>query len=56
MVTGLGEFAISALGGATRFSFLLNVICFGFASGAAALLSQYWGAKESKNLQKKQSF
>ncbi|MBE5756300.1 MAG: MATE family efflux transporter [Clostridiales bacterium] len=52
MVTGLGEFAISALGVATRFSFLLNVICFGFASGAAALLSQYWGAKEEGNIKK----
>ncbi|MBR2614540.1 MAG: MATE family efflux transporter [Clostridia bacterium] len=52
MVTGLGEYAISALGVATRFSFLLNVICFGFASGAAALISQYWGAKEEHNIKK----
>ena len=52
MVTGLGKYAISALGVAARFSFLLNVICFGFASGAAALLSQYWGAKEEKNIKK----
>ena len=33
MVVGLGNAATSAMGIAARFSFLLNVICFGFASG-----------------------
>lgn len=44
MVISLGNHSVSALGVATRFSFLLNVICFGFASGCATLLSQYHGA------------
>lgn len=50
MVVGLGNTATSAMGVATRFGFLLNVTCFGFASGCSALLSQYWGAKEQKNI------
>lgn len=50
MVVGLGNTATSAMGVASRFGFLLNVTCFGFASGCSALLSQYWGAKEQKNI------
>lgn len=52
MVVSLGDASISAMGAAGRFSFLLNIVGFGFASGCSSLLSQYWGAKESKNLQK----
>lgn len=50
MIVGLGNAATSAMGVASRFGFLLNVICFGFASGCSALLSQYWGAKDRKNI------
>lgn len=49
MVVGLGNAATSAMGVATRFSFLLNVTCFGFASGCAALLSQFFGARDRDN-------
>ncbi len=49
MVVGLGNAATSAMGVATRFSFLLNVTCFGFASGCAALLSQFHGARDREN-------
>ena len=49
MVVGLGTAATSAMGVATRFSFLLNVTCFGFASGCAALLSQFFGARDRDN-------
>ncbi len=49
MVVGLGNAATSAMGVATRFSFLLNVTCFGFASGCAALLSQFYGARDRVN-------
>lgn len=49
MVVGLGNAATSAMGVAARFSFLLNVVCFGFASGCSALLAQYWGARDMKN-------
>ncbi len=50
MITSLGTENISAIGLAGRFSFMLNIMCFGFASGCAALLSQYWGAKDLKNV------
>ncbi len=50
MIVGIGNAATSAMGVASRFSFLLNVICFGFASGCSALLSQYWGAKDRKSI------
>ncbi len=49
MVVGLGNAVTSAMGVATRFSFLLNVTCFGFASGCTALLSQFWGARDREN-------
>lgn len=52
MVIGLGDAATSAMGVASRFSFLLNTICFGFASGCAALLSQYWGVKDKDNIKR----
>lgn len=46
MVVSLGNAETSAMGLAARFAFLLNVICFGFSSGCASLLSQYWGAND----------
>lgn len=52
MVTSLGDASISAMGVAARYSFFLNVACYGFASGCAALLSQYWGAKDNQNLRR----
>lgn len=56
MVVGLGNDATSAMGVASRFSFLLNVICFGFASGCSALLSQYWGAGDRVNIRRSTGF
>lgn len=52
MVVGLGNAQTSAMGVAARFSFLLNVICFGFGSGCAALLSQFWGVRDVKNIRR----
>lgn len=56
MVVGLGNAETSAMGVSARFSFLLNVVCFGFASGCAALLSQYWGAKDRRNIRRSLGF
>lgn len=56
MVSGIGDAAVSAIGGAVRYGFLLNVICFGIASGCSSLISQYWGGKEMKNLRKTYGF
>ncbi len=52
MVVGLGNAATSAMGVAARFSFLLNLVCFGLASGSAALIAQFWGARDLKSLRR----
>lgn len=56
MVVGLGNAQTSAMGVAARFSFLLNIVCFGISSGCASLLSQYWGAKDLKNTRRSLGF
>ncbi len=52
MVMTLGNAATSAMGIASRFAFMLNVVSFGVSSGASALISQYWGAREYKEIKK----
>lgn len=52
MVMALGNVCTSAVGLAGRFAFLLNVVAFGFCSGSATLISQFWGAREHKNIKK----
>lgn len=52
MVTKLGNIAVSAVGVSSRWIFLMNLFYFGISSGSAALISQFWGAKEKKNIQK----
>ncbi len=56
MVVSLGDAAVSAMGAAGRFSFLLNIVGFGFASGATSLISQYWGANDGNKLKKTYGF
>ncbi|MBQ8351477.1 MAG: MATE family efflux transporter [Clostridia bacterium] len=56
MVVGLGNAETSAMGVAARFTFLLNIVCFGISSGCAALLSQYWGAKDLENTRRSLGF
>ena len=56
MVVGLGNAETSAMGVAARFTFLLNIVCFGISSGCAALLSQYWGAKDLQNTRRSLGF
>ena len=52
MVTKLGNVAVSAVGVSSRWIFLMNLFYFGISSGSAALISQFWGAKEKKNIRK----
>lgn len=52
MVMALGNVYTSAVGIAGRLAFFLNVVAFGFCSGSAAMISQFWGAKEGKNIKK----
>lgn len=52
MVTSLGNVVVSSVGVSSRWIFLMNLFYFGISSGSAALISQFWGAKEKKNIQK----
>lgn len=50
MIVPLGNTAVAGVGVAARFSFLLNVMAFGFSSGSATLISQFWGAKDHRGI------
>ena len=52
MVVGLGNDVTSAMGVAGRFPFFINVACFGFCSGSATMISQYWGARDLRGLRR----
>lgn len=52
MVGQLGDIALSAVGMAGQWSWLLNIVIFGVCSGAAVFVSQYWGAKDIKGIHK----
>ncbi len=52
MVTTLGNVTVSAIGVSSRWIFLMNLFYFGISSGSAALISQYWGAKEKDNIRR----
>ena len=46
MVGQLGDIALSSTGMAGQWSWLLNMVIFGIASGASVFISQYWGNKD----------
>ena len=50
MIVPLGNTAVAAVGVAGRFMFLLNVMSFGFCSGAATLISQFWGVNDRRGI------
>ena len=52
MVGTLGETALAAVGMAGQWSWLLNLVLFGFNSGAAVFIAQFWGVKDEKNIRK----
>lgn len=52
MVTKLGNVVVSSIGVSSRWIFLMNLFYFGISSGSAAMIAQFWGAKEKKNIQK----
>ena len=52
MVTRLGNIVVSSVGVSSRWIFLMNLFYFGISSGAAAMISQFWGAKEKVNIKK----
>ena len=52
MIVPLGNTAVAAVGVAGRFTFLLNVVSFGFSSGMATLISQYWGVGDRRGIRR----
>lgn len=52
MVTALGNVAISAIGVASRWSFLMNIVTFGVCSGSATLIAQSWGAGDHRTIRR----
>ena len=50
MVSQLGTVALSSVGMAGQWSWLLNMILFGISSGAAVFISQYWGDKNKDGI------
>ena len=52
MIVPLGNTAVASVGVAGRFTFLLNVMSFGFCSGSATLISQYWGVNDRRGIRR----
>ena len=52
MVTRLGNVVVSSVGVSSRWIFLMNLFYFGISSGSAAMIAQFWGAKDKGNIKK----
>lgn len=52
MIGQLGDEAIAAVGAAARISNFAGIVLFGFASGGAVFLAQYWGSGERDKMQR----
>lgn len=50
MVGQLGDIPLAAVGMAGQWNWLMNLVLFGFGSGSAVFISQYWGAKDNKKI------
>lgn len=52
MVGSLGETALSAVGLSNQLFFIHMGLMFGLSSGAAAFMSQFWGARNLSGIRK----
>lgn len=52
MVGQLGDVALSSVGMAGQWSWLLNIVVFGICSGSSVFVAQYWGIKDIKGIHK----
>ena len=52
LVGQLGDVALSSVGMAGQWSWLLNMVVFGICSGSAVLVAQYWGVHDKKSIHK----
>ena len=56
MVGSLGETAIAAVGAGIQPFFVFWMIMFGFTSGCATFMAQFWGTEDVKNIKKTLGF
>lgn len=56
MVGGLGELALNAVGVSVQIYFIFWMIIFGFSSGSATFMSQFFGAGDQGNIRKTAGF
>ena len=52
MVSKLGDVALSSVGMAGQWSWLLNLVSFGICSGMSVFAAQYWGVKDYKSMRR----
>ena len=52
MVSRLGDIALSSVGMAGQWNWLLNLVSFGLCSGMSVLAAQYWGVGDKKSMRK----
>ncbi len=56
MIGALGELALNAVGVSVQLFFIYWMFVFGFASGAATFMAQFYGAKDLMNIRKSTGF
>ena len=56
MVVSLGEAAIAAVGAGIQPFFVFWMVMFGFTSGCATFMAQFWGTEDVKNIKKTLGF
>ena len=52
MIGVLGDTALAAVGMAGQWAWLLNLVMFGFNSGAGVFIAQYWGVRDIERIRK----
>lgn len=52
MIGVLGDTALAAVGMAGQWAWLLNLVMFGFNSGAGVFIAQYWGVRDVDRIRK----
>lgn len=50
MVSSLGDIALSSVGMANQWGWLMQLAMFGLASGASVFIAQYWGVRDTKKI------
>lgn len=50
MVSRLGDVALSSVGMAAQWGWLMSLAMFGLSSGASVFIAQYWGVRDTKKI------